>query len=847
VYSRKLAQMQYTTSALLVTTFRILPARVHVLALFCFLGLAVLGCPPEASAGWIVWPPVVYARACFSAGRTWRCVRTGGSGRGSLRAAAWWYACCTWRVPVLRSLMLATCWWVSGQRGSGWVVLLPWAVWVWQGAGVLCRGVRGQPEWWLVRQVLGLGEQVLLWTYLGLALGEAVRELEQLWRCGRTGRGFLAGVPLLCAGPSVVVRRDAEQGGYLAELEGRFTLRVGDDDPFRLRLLVLFLRQLDAETAQRGSRRTRDGRTPFVRQEYLANVLGIPQPVLSRWEGYWRAADWRRLLSQMGSEVLTLDLQWQIIETWAHWPGWGIERVHRFLVEHGVTVTESQVRQAAQESGWQIVRQVLACLCVQRGEELRLREDWLVGDLLAQIQKLLEKVERRQGLSPEEQLDLAAWRAVGEEAGLQAQPPREAVPWLRRVEQVLFAPDAEVAAEGVCCPDCGSSHVGRKGRKARLKKFVDEQGQVQEVPVYRYRCYNSECPRESFTVFPPGLVPYSRQRFEVHVLALQMYAWGYSTYRRTGEALGIASMTAYRWVSAFGYRLLPVAALFGLVKSSGVCGVDEKWVQVPKNNKPAGDHRKWMYVYMAADAYTYDLLHIAIYPHNNSESARAFLLALRAKGYHPRVVVTDLRRDYGPAIAQVFPQAQHHECLFHAAQHWHAQLAKIYGWDALRQDPSVIALRRAFDETLQARTKRTAQRRYEQLMAQRDSWIKQQPELASVFASLEAHWPKLLNGIESDLIPTTNNTVELVIRRFDQHYQNFCGFDSLASAEQFLAVFERIYRFTPFSEDAQPRIRGRSPLQLAGYAVERLPMSAACNGWAITLPTQLPLQGVPSV
>jgi transposase-like protein len=652
---------------------------------------------------------------------------------------------------------------------------------------------------------------------------------------------------VLSTGSLVRVSHAAEDHRYQAELDGHFTLAVADDDPFRFRLLVLFLRLLEDPEERRGGRRTRAGRTPFVRQQYLAGALGIPHPDISRWERYWLVGDWRRLLSQHSDEILTVELQQRIIEAWARWPSWGIERVHRFLVEHGVTVTESQVRQAAQESGWQIVRRVLARLCVQRGEELCLREDWLVGDLLAQIQKLLEKVESRQGLSPEEQLDLAAWRVAGEEAGLRARPPREAVPWLRRIEQLLLTPWAETETQGVCCPDCGSSHVGRKGRQARLKKFVDEHGQVQEVPVYRYRCHNRECPRESFTVFPPGLVPYSRERLEWHVLALQMYAWGYSTYRRTGQALRVGTMTAYRWVSAFGHQLLPVAALFGVVRSSGVVGVDEKWVQVPKNNKPAGDHRKWMYVYMAADAYTYDLLHIAIYPHNTSESARAFLLALRAKGYHPRVVVTDLRRDYGPVIAQVFPQAQHHECLFHAAQYWHAQLAEIYGWDALRQNQSVIALCRAFDETLQARTKRTARRRYEQLMAQRDTWVNQMPALAAVFASLETHWPKLLNGIESDLIPTTNNTVELVIRRFDQHYQNFCAFDSLTTAEQFLGVFERIYRFTPFSDDAQPRIRGQSPLQLAGYDVERLPMSAACDGWAITPPTQVSPGGVPSV
>ena len=831
--------MQYTTNVPFRAIVDVLPRWLHIVVVVSVLLVALLGHPLEVYAGWIVLPPVVYSSSPPRRVRSRRC------GWRMDGPAAWHYVRHSWRVPLARSIALAVLWLASGKVGAVWIVLLPWASWVWRAAGILCPDLARQPEWQLVQQTIRQGERFLLAILSGLAVWRVLIGLAR----GRppTWQPSLSTLGLLCAGPSVEVHHDRESGCYTAELHGRLTLAVKDDDPFRLRLFVLFLLLLEDPTGHRGSRRTRDGRTPFVRQQWLAKALGLRQPHISLWLRYWLQGDWRRLLSQHTGEVLTLDLQQRIIETWAHWPNWGIEQVHRFLVAQGVAVTESQVRQAAHDSGWQIVRQVLGRLCVERGEELRLREDWLVGDLLVQLQTLLEKMEAAHGLTAEEQLDVKAWRAAVDEAGLQAKPPGKALPWLRRVEEVLLAPWAEVAAEGVRCPDCGSSHVGRKGRKPRLKEFVDEHGQVQEVEVYRYRCHNPNCPRESFTVFPAGLVPYSRQRLEVHVLALQMYAWGYSTYRRTGKALGVATMTAYRWVSAFGHGLLPVAALFGVVKSSGVVGVDEKWVQVPKNNKPAGNRRKWMYVYVAVDAYTYDLLHIAIYPRNTAESAQAFLLALRAKGYHPRVVVTDLRRDYGPAIARVFPQAQHHECLFHASQALHEQLAEIYGWDALRDDEHVIALCQALDGPLQARTKRTAQQRYDQLMAQRDAWVKEKPELAAVFSSLEAHWPKLVNGIESDLIPTTNNAAELVIRRFDQHYQNFCGFDSLETAARYLPVFEKVYRFTPFSDDAQPRIRGKSPLQLAGYDVDKLPMAAACSGWAIAPPFRLPQEAVPSV
>ena len=739
--------MKYTTSVPFHAIIGLLRRWLHLLAVVSILILALLGRPVEVSAGWVVLPPVVYS------GDALRRVRRCGCGWRIDGPAAWCYVRHSWRVPVARSSALAVLWLASDKVGPAWMVLLPWAVWVWQAMGILCPGLGRQPEWWLVRQVTRQGERLLLALLCGGALWHLLLSLSQ--GVSPAGGSSLCGLGLLCARPSIEVGYDREGGRYTAELDGRLTLAVKDDDPFRQRLLVLFLLLLEDPQGHRGSRRTRDGRTPAVRQQYLAEALGIPQPHISLWQRYWLEGDWRRLLSQQAQEILTVELRQRIIETWAHWPAWGLEQVQRFLRAQGLALTESQVRQAAQESGWQIVRQVLGRLCVQRAEELRLRDGWLVGDLLAQVEKLLEKVEAGQGLTAEEQWEVQVWQAAVGEAGMEARPPGEALPWLWRLEQVLFAPWAEVVAEGVCCPDCGSSHVGRKGRKPRLKKFVDEQGQVQEVEVYRYRCYNPDCPRQSFTAFPPGLLPYTRQRCEGHVLALQMYAWGYSTYRRTGKALGVTSMTAYRWVSAFGYQLLPVAALFGMVKSSGVVGVDEKWVQVPKNSKPAGEQRKWMYVYLAVDAYTYDLLHIAIYPHNTAESAQAFLLALRAKGYHPRVVVTDLRRDYGTVIPRVFPQAEHHECLFHAAQTLHRQLAEIYGWEAMRGDERVIALRRAFDEPLQARSRCTAQQRYDQLMAQRETWVAEQPELAAVFASLEAHWPKLINGIESDLIPSS--------------------------------------------------------------------------------------------
>jgi len=98
-------------------------------------------------------------------------------------------------------------------------------------------------------------------------------------------------------------------------------------------------------------------------------------------------------------------------------------------------------------------------------------------------------------------------------------------------------------------------------------------------------------------------------------------------------------------------------------------------------------------VYLAVDVWTYDLLHIAIYPTNDQDSAAPFLLALRAKGYPPQVIVTDLRQDYGPVIAQVFPQAVHHEGMFQALQQGQKHVKAAYGPDYVAQHPEAEQLK----------------------------------------------------------------------------------------------------------------------------------------------------------
>src|SRR5262249_47381257 len=466
--------------------------------------------------------------------------------------------------------------------------------------------------------------------------------------------------------------------------------------------------------------------------------------------------------------------------------------------------------------------------------------------LFGLIDQLQARLQVGEQLTVQQTLDLADLQALRDELGLgSGREFEKALPWGYRLQRLLCGDWERVEAGAPPGPHRGGGERRRKSRKGRPKRYYEAEGQVETVEVYRYYCLNPACPYQTFTTLPGDLLPYSPWRVDMHVLALQAYELGRGSYRRVAGALGVSGATAYRWVSQFGGQLLPCAALFGVVSSSGVVGVDEKWVQVPTNDKPQAKHRKWMYVYIAVDSYTYDLLHIAIYPSAGSDTARAFLLALRAKGYRPHVIVTDLNQDYGLAIAAVFPQAEHHECVFHALQAWHRQIQEVYGKDYREQHPQALALQEQIDKLFRAKTKRTAQRRYDKLLAQKAAYVTATPAVAAVFASLERHWPKVANAIESERIPLTNNATELVIRRFDQHYQTFCGFNTIETAQIYLAVFEWCYRFTPFTQDAQPRIRASCPLELAGYDVSKFPMDKICRGQLLDWPPEVLEKVVP--
>jgi transposase-like protein len=749
--------------------------------------------PDERSDGGWRWPPSRVGRW------VWRLSRV-------LQGSS---VCLVCRVGLLASLIAGSGWAVHCP-GVWHLIWLPLADWVWGVMGGACPRLLVHPTY---QDLRGLLHRAYQWSVIGLGVLMVHRWLN----VGLSG--VVLGGLVVCERNQSRVELEsgpgpAGQTTYRVHLAGEFVYEVTPRDEFEKRLVILDLRRLRTP----GSEHSPWG---IVRQEDLAKVFEVFQERISQWQQYVREGQWAQLLSVSDKSLLTDDLRQQIVDVWAANIWQTAAQVREHLSQGGVAVAERLVEEAGRQSGLMTIRTCLKEQFIQGPDGLRPRDDYVTAQLFKLVDQVQAQLDQGQPAPCEATVDVAALR---QRAGV-VEPQKtleKPWPWLFQVEHWLFGAWVLVDDDPVRCPHCGSEHVAVKSKQPRLKAYLDTQGQRHTLEVYRYYCQNPDCPYQTFTNLPPGLIAHSVWTLDARLKALELYTGLRTNYRSAANALGVAPSTLYHWLEQFGAEPLQVAALFGLVRSSGVVGIDEKYVKIPKNNKPAGKQRKWMYVYVAVDVHTLDLLHIAIFPHLGKDSARTFLLELRAKGYHPRALVTDMNQDYTEPVAQVFPNAVHHECVFHALQFWHRQFKDAFGRDYAQTHPAIFKLRQQIDHIFQAKTRRTVEKRYAELISQREKLVQAAPRLQPVFDSLARHYPNLVNAYDHPLIPLTNNATERLIRRFDQHYQNFAGFDSLETARCYLHLFELTYRFTPFGPEVQPHLRGKCPLELAGYDLSHM-------------------------
>ena len=285
------------------------------------------------------------------------------------------------------------------------------------------------------------------------------------------------------------------------------------------------------------------------------------------------------VVESVEKSLLTEDVRQQIVDVWAANIWQTATQVRERLARAGVAVAHRLVEEAGRQSGLMTIRAHLKEQLIQGRYGAASARRLCDGAVVQAGGSVAGSIGPGSDLSPGgDRVDVTALRQL---AG--ASEPEKTLekpwPWLFQVEHWLFG-EWQLVDDGWCAVRTVAASTWRvKSKTPRLKAYRDEHGQRQTLEVYRYYCKNPDCPYQTFTNLPPGLIAYSVWTLDARLKALELYTGLRTNYRSAANALGVAPSTLYHWLDQFGAEPLQVAALFGLVRSSGVVGIDEKYVQ----------------------------------------------------------------------------------------------------------------------------------------------------------------------------------------------------------------------------------------------------------------------------
>jgi transposase-like protein len=283
------------------------------------------------------------------------------------------------------------------------------------------------------------------------------------------------------------------------------------------------------------------------------------------------------------------------------------------------------------------------------------------------------------------------------------------------------------------------------------------------------------------------------------LMAFILYTSGLS-YATIGGWMGVNASTVCRWLiplSAWGWIWLEQQRL----SFSGQVAVDEKWIKI--------DGKTW-YLFVAIDCITRYPLHIALYPSNSYDYCQMFLLELKAKGYAPRVVVTDGWDAYIKAIRTAFPNAKHMLCRFHLIRSVFRRMRQVKLFDAqIIKDVSNL---------FRAKDKRTVKSRVEKLKGKLEQLGK-----VWVIQGLLNKLHQVLPAVGSSRWPSTSNAAECFNGAFDRFYRLKGPFRDQKSAQKQIGLFALGYVF-------RLGLQGQAcPLERANLDVSGIPFYHLVN------------------
>jgi len=207
------------------------------------------------------------------------------------------------------------------------------------------------------------------------------------------------------------------------------------------------------------------------------------------------------------------------------------------------------------------------------------------------------------------------------------------------------------------CPACGRAARRQRLLRRRLRSLAYRQEAYLDIHYAEYRC--RPC-RRSFRSWPLDVPAKSSYCPLVRRAVLDRLLRDGLNVERARQAmrrdflLELSPGFVYDCLRWELRRLdLPVQRRRTLERFSGTLCVDELHL---------GKHT----LLLATDPLADEVIGFALVGENDLAHMRRFLLALRAHGFLPEMVVTDGSNLYPPALAEVWPHARHQLCVFHA-------------------------------------------------------------------------------------------------------------------------------------------------------------------------------------
>jgi len=587
--------------------------------------------------------------------------------------------------------------------------------------------------------------------------------------------------------------------------------------PHVLRIPVQDRQAIDDEVLRMLKIRTEDEKKYFTQQE-VGKIIGVSRQMVNRrWQVYKQEGLVALLLGEWEKSKITPQLLDRLAEIVVENPFLFAHEIKERLQEEGVCgeISDATLHSALRQMDGRKIIMLMREKASKEVPQAFMEAGYMIERLFGIIDELFSKLPKeaidhafKQGL---EHLTSYFRKATLHRAG---PTEKDRYKQRRKLERdkrrkIGFLTHLLAGTKGVQeCPDCHSQEIRYIFKRDRY--YRNEKGEKIKGYSEVYRCVNRECSTKCFTRPPEGVELYARVHREVKKMTLRWIFHLRGSLSRVRDELGehgieVALTTVLRWLKKAGEECVNTVRLFEQEDWEQSLCIDEKWIKV---------RSKWNYVFTAVGTKVTDLLAMELFFHKDKQAMKTFLYMLKALGFRPKSITTDLLMGYEAVVKEVFPDCIYHQCVLHAGRDAR-RIVRVSlpndgegGWQE--------RLTKRIGTLFQSKKIKQVKKRYFKIMKLRD---RAPAAVSGVFNMLHKYYPKLCQSVLRKDIPKTTNPVERAIAEFEERYQLTKGFTSFYHAQFFIKAYQIYHRLRKISFG---RFCGKSRLELKGNPLGKL-------------------------